>query len=164
MLTYALILITVNVVFFWPPAAAERDFQGDVPGVREGLVDEGGGYDTAAQLARIRDTVPPEHRERSNPLEATPDVIRQGRALYANSCSVCHGPEGDANVPMARSLNPPPVNFTHPAFADMEPGATYWVIANGVPGSGMPPFSSLYSEEEIWALVHFLRETFVSGP
>lgn len=164
MITYTLILITVNIVFFWPPAVAERDFQGDVPGVREGLVDEGDGYDTAGQLARIRQLVPAADRERPNPLEPSAEVIRQGRSLYANSCSVCHGPEGNADVPMARALNPPPVNFTHPAFADMEPGATFWVISNGIPGSGMPPFGSVYTEEEIWALVHFLRETFVAKP
>ncbi|HLT57864.1 MAG TPA: c-type cytochrome [Limnochordales bacterium] len=162
-LATALALITAWLVFFMPPGAPGQDFAGDVPGLDEDLFDGGtGAPDTAAQLARLREMVPPDERAMANPVEPTPQVLNRARSIFGSQCAVCHGPQGDANVPVARTLNPPPVDFTHPAFAEMEPGATYYIIRHGSPGTGMPAFGQAYSDEEIWALVHFLRLNFAA--
>ena len=164
-LAAVLVLVTLWLVFFVPPGAPSQDFAGDVPGLDEDLFDRPGGtVDTAAQLQRLREMVPPELRERPNPVEPTEAVLARARSIFGSQCATCHGPNGDANVPVARTLNPPPVNFTHPAFADMEPGATFYIIQNGVATSGMPAFGRSLSEEEIWGLVHFLRMNFAQVP
>jgi len=159
----ALALLALWLVLFMPQAAPRQDFAGDVPGLDEDLFDQpSGAVDTAAQLARLREMVPPDQRARPNPLEPTPEVLARARTIFGSQCAVCHGPNGDANVAVARTLNPPPVNFTHPAFADMEPGATFHIIKNGVATTGMPAFGASLSDEDIWGLVHFLRTNFVS--
>jgi mono/diheme cytochrome c family protein len=33
----------------------------------------------------------------------------------------------------------------------------FWIIANGIMATGMPAFGPTHSNEEIWALVTFLR-------
>ncbi|MBO8141256.1 MAG: c-type cytochrome [Firmicutes bacterium] len=159
----ALVLIAAWLVFFWPGTAPERDFAGDVPGIDDDLLNgPEQRVDTAAQLARLRQTVPPDRLAAPNPLAPTPAVLERARTLYGTHCATCHGAQGDANVPVAQSLNPPPVNFTHPAFADMEPGAVFYIISNGSPGTGMAAFGQSLSEEDIWSLVHFLRENFAA--
>lgn len=164
-LAAALAVITAWMVFFAPPGAPSQDFAGDVPGLDEDLFDRpSGAPDTAAQLARLREMVSPEQRAMANPVEPTPQALDRARSIFGSQCAVCHGPQGDANVPVARTLNPPPVNFTHPAFAEMEPGATFAIIKNGSPGTGMPGFGQSYSDEEIWALVHFLHLNFTAVP
>jgi len=39
------------------------------------------------------------------------DDVAQGRATYLEYCAVCHGPVGEGNGPLARSLNTPPTNL-----------------------------------------------------
>ncbi|HEY8417471.1 MAG TPA: cytochrome c [Limnochordales bacterium] len=158
-----LVFVAAWLVFFVPAGAPSQDFAGDVPGLDEGLFDQpSGAPDTAAQLARLRELVPPDQRAMANPIEPTPQALDRARSIFGSQCSVCHGTAGDANVPVARTLNPPPVNFTHPAFAELEPGVTFYIIKHGSPGTGMAAFGRTYSDEEIWALVHFLRLNFAA--
>jgi len=80
-----------------------------------------------------------------------PDLAR-GAALFQQTCASCHGAKGDANTPMARQLDPPPI-----AFADRErasqrsPFALYQVINQGLEGTAMASFAQLPDSDK-WAL------------
>lgn len=63
--------------------------------------------------------------------ETPPDLVQAAR-LYEENCEVCHGPRGQGRV--GATLNE--------AFAAIQPDvAVREAIANGVPGSFMPPWS-----------------------
>lgn len=74
-------------------------------------------------------------------------ALVQGRSLYrSNGCMACHGPEGRGDGPLARTLSPPPRDFTNGA-AFVRPrtvDAVADVIAQGVPASpSMPAYAHL---------------------
>ncbi|HEU5481609.1 MAG TPA: cytochrome c/FTR1 family iron permease, partial [Sphingomicrobium sp.] len=80
-----------------------------------------------------------------------PDVAR-GAPLFAQNCAACHGAKGDANAPIAASMDPPPIDFTDRDRArERSVFALYQVIDQGLEGTAMQSFSKLPSEDK-WAL------------
>ena len=80
-----------------------------------------------------------------------PDLAR-GAALYAQNCASCHGSSGDAKVPIAATMDPPPIAFTDRARArERSAFALYQVIDQGLEGTSMSSFRHL-SEPDKWAL------------
>src|SRR5688500_7435988 len=80
-----------------------------------------------------------------------PDLAR-GAALYATNCASCHGSGGDAKVPIAKTMDPPPIAFTDRARADERSlFALYQVIDQGLEGTAMASFRHL-PEGDKWAL------------
>ena len=85
--------------------------------------------------------------------KSAPDA-QLGAKLYRENCSSCHGLAGDANTPMAKQLDPPPVDFTdRQRAAERSPFALYQVIDQGLEGTAMASFAQL-SPEEKWALAY----------
>src|SRR5690554_260554 len=86
--------------------------------------------------------------------------IARGKELFASSCASCHGANGDANTPVAASLNPPPRNFhtedakewTHDPVNAL---SVFDSVTNGVPGTSMAAYSNL-PEEDRWALTQYV--------
>ena len=76
----------------------------------------------------------------------------RGDELYRTSCAACHGAAGQGDGPLARSLNPRPVNFTDRSRAqERSVFALEQVIDQGLDGTAMASFSSLPVEDR-WAL------------
>ena len=97
----------------------------------------------------------------TNPLENSPENVEKGRLLFQldaqPSCTMCHG-SGDGLGMMAGDMTPPPRNFTCVETMEKIPdGQLFWIIKNGSPGTGMPPFESL-ADRQIWQLIHFIRQ------
>ena len=60
------------------------------------------------------------------------------------NCAACHGATGDANAPMARGMDPPPIAFTDRARArERSLFALYQVIDQGLEGTAMASFAHL---------------------
>jgi nitrite reductase (NO-forming) / hydroxylamine reductase len=68
-------------------------------------------------------------------------------AYYADSCSGCHGPD-------RRGATGPALL---PQRLTQEDAYYFDVIKDGKPGTAMPPWSSLLSDEEIFSLVSYIR-------
>jgi copper transport protein len=98
-----------------------------------------------------------------NPIAPTEASIARGRELYQNNCIVCHGVDGRGDGPNAASLDPAPSDFRLHVPLHTDP-QFYAFIANGYPGSAMPAWRDTFSEDDIWNLVNFLRETFKEAP
>lgn len=80
-----------------------------------------------------------------------PDLAR-GEALYARNCASCHGAAGDANTPLAATMDPPPIAFTDRGRArERSLFALYQVVDQGLEGTAMASFGHL-PEEDKWAL------------
>jgi copper transport protein len=100
-----------------------------------------------------------------NPVPADAESIAAGRALYGQYCLACHGPAGKGDGPAARTMNPPPADLTQHGLPGVHPdGQLYEWIANGYPGSQMPAFGDVLSEDEHWNLVNYLRAMSTGNP
>lgn len=86
--------------------------------------------------------------------QQVPDLSR-GAALFKQNCSSCHGATGAADTPMARKLDPPPVNFTdHQRASKRSPFALYQVIDQGLEGTAMASFADMPADDK-WALAFY---------
>lgn len=81
--------------------------------------------------------------------------------LYHNYCSVCHGDKGDGNSRAKGSLNPPPRDFTAPAAAQISRERMVDAVTNGRPGTAMTGWKTQLNNQEIGALVDYIRNSFM---
>jgi mono/diheme cytochrome c family protein len=94
-------------------------------------------------------------------------LITEGRKLYGDQCSGCHGAGGRGDGPTADSIKDSFGNPVHPRKLVSEPlkggsspAQVYRRIAAGIPGGNgewlMPPFAAL-GPENIWAVISYLE-------
>lgn len=77
--------------------------------------------------------------------------------LYLKNCASCHGKTGSGDGPMARTMTPRPENFREDDdFARESDGLIFWKIREGK--KPMPSWKEELTSEEIWLLVHHLRQ------
>lgn len=82
--------------------------------------------------------------------------LARAQVLYAESCAVCHGENGDAETPRARTLDPRPARFRDPErLGALSPYRVYNTLTFGVPGTAMASFDS-YSAEDRWNLAFYV--------
>lgn len=100
----------------------------------------------------------PNESTRPNPVPASAASIRTGEALYSQNCAPCHGVQGKGDGPAGMALNPRPGDLTvHAAPGIHTDGQLFEWISGGFPGSAMPAFEELLTEEERWHLVNYIR-------
>jgi len=89
---------------------------------------------------------------------AAPD-LEPGKRIYLKHCKVCHGIEGDGQSFAANVLNPPPKNFTS-AESKKELTLKRMIASatHGRPKTAMMPWKDNLSEEEIRAVVNYIRK------
>jgi mono/diheme cytochrome c family protein len=88
--------------------------------------------------------------------EATPVI--DAASLYAQYCAGCHGPNGEGTDAVSLALN-------SKGFLDRTDDALlYQLTAQGRPEQGMPAFAGVLSNEEINALVAFIRAWEATAP
>lgn len=78
------------------------------------------------------------------------------RPVYEEHCVICHGPEGRGDGTLAEFMSPPPADFSIHGWHHRE-GEHYWWITRGIPGTGMPGFVDVLSEEERWLLARYVK-------
>jgi len=107
-------------------------------------------------LPRREAEPPPTSQERL----VSPRIMESGRAIYQKQCSVCHGPEGKGQAPAY-----PPLAGNQ-SITMASPVNSIRMVLNGgyAPGTrrnprpyGMPPFSHILSDEEVAAVVSYIR-------
>src|SRR6185503_3399580 len=78
---------------------------------------------------------PAEVRGLVNPIPADADVLKRGRGLYAQHCSICHGPKGHGDGPSARLhavRARKPKDLTQPDVqTKLTDGEIFWKITTG---------------------------------
>ncbi|MEO6104542.1 MAG: cytochrome c [Pseudoxanthomonas sp.] len=105
-----------------------------------------------ATIAREAPTIP-------DPVPPTDVNLREGVALFATNCAVCHGSaKGDeAASPIARGLYQKPPQFASEGVEDDPEADSFWKIQHGIRLTGMPSFGDTLSEQQIWTLATFLK-------
>ncbi|MEP1305416.1 MAG: cytochrome c [Balneola sp.] len=99
--------------------------------------------------------VPKEAQEIENTLEKSERILNGGKQIFVQLCSVCHGKVGAGDGITAAALNPKPADLTSVAFQEQSDGTIYYKIREGRPP--MPGFKTQLSEQQTWAIVHFIR-------
>ena len=107
-----------------------------------------------------RESPPSRYADLENSFTGDGAAIAKGEDLFFRYCTTCHGDEGLGDGPAASSLDPrpEPLATNHKGLTD---AYMFWRISEGGAGapfnSGMPPWKSALSEEEIWMLITFIR-------
>ena len=91
--------------------------------------------------------------------------MQRGRNIYLRACVPCHGVRGDGKGPAARGFDPAPRNFRRGTFKfrttvsgalpldeDLER-----TVREGVPGTEMPRWKKVLSEQDIKAVVQYVK-------
>jgi mono/diheme cytochrome c family protein len=110
--------------------------------------------------ARMRHwSVPAELRDARNPLPASPAVLAEARAHWADHCASCHGNDGRGKTTVGGRLYPRAPDMTLPRTQRLSDGELFAIIENGIRLTGMPGWSdgTDASRRESWALVHLIR-------
>ena len=86
-----------------------------------------------------------------------PQLELKGAGHYEVGCRPCHGsPEFPLPViPRGMTPHPPDLRSRIP---DMKPRELFYVVKHGVKFTGMPAWPAQEREDEIWAIVAFLRK------
>jgi high-affinity iron transporter len=87
----------------------------------------------------------------------TDRVIAEGRALYAQNCSSCHGNAGRGDGPAALTLDPAPADFSAGKFKyGGKPEEIFKTLEEGIPNSMMVSYKYL-SAVQRWSLVAYVE-------
>jgi thiosulfate dehydrogenase len=97
------------------------------------------------------------------PFGISEDVFETGAHVYRAQCASCHGTPGH-EVSYAKYMFPsaPQLWNAHGnhgvvGVSDDEAGETYWKVANGIRLSGMPSYSHVLSDAQMWQVSLLLK-------
>ena len=117
---------------------------------------ETGWLDPTEYPAQARQVIPP--IDPATVMTPNPALMARGKAIYAQTCATCHGPDGKGDGPGGKGLNPTPRNFTQ--SAGWKNGTRvediYKTLNEGIKGSSMVAYTDL-SKRDRMALVHVVQ-------
>ena len=90
-----------------------------------------------------------------NPLPRTEPVLKQGRQAYDTVCAVCHGLLANGEPSLTSAYGAKPANLVAEKIRNYSDGMIHFVIMNGK--NAMPSYASDLTQDERWAVVHYLR-------
>ncbi|MGE5488358.1 MAG: quinol:electron acceptor oxidoreductase subunit ActD [bacterium] len=90
-----------------------------------------------------------------NPLPVNREVLNQGREGFNTYCSVCHGLLGDGVPTLTAAYGAKPANLVSEQIRAYPDGLIYHAIVKGK--NAMPSYSAELTEDERWAVVHYVR-------
>ena len=89
------------------------------------------------------------------PGPATAASVAHGKALFADRCSSCHGPEGHGGGPVSKFFPPAP-DLAYATIRARSDGFIYGTITFG--GRAMPAQAEGLTPRDRWDLVAFVRD------
>jgi mono/diheme cytochrome c family protein len=100
--------------------------------------------------ARISKEMP-----KTAPVEPSDTNLEAGAHIYRQQCAACHGLYGRPSS-LAKYMYPAAPQLWAPhrngvvGVSDDAPGETYWKVANGIRLTGMPSFSKILNQTQMW--------------
>jgi mono/diheme cytochrome c family protein len=115
--------------------------------------------ETALAGAMRRWATPATLRNTRNPVTASPEVLEEALAHFADHCASCHGTDGAGQTDVGRSFYPPAPDMRAAPTQELTDGELFSIIENGIRLTGMPAWGTgtPEGEHQSWALVHFIR-------
>jgi len=145
---WLLAFASVILVVAGAAAAVRRGFSArDQPSALETYVAR-----TARSMA-----VPSRAKSEKNSFAASPELIAEGRAHFADHCAICHANNGNGNTEIGQNLYPKAPDMRLPQTQNLTDGELYYTIHNGIRLTGMPAWGTAEKDEDSWKLVLFIR-------
>jgi mono/diheme cytochrome c family protein len=91
-----------------------------------------------------------------NPTPFTAESINDGKAMFKELCSHCHGDNAEGLKPEETGLEKNTGNL-HKRLKSHSDGDFFWKIQNGK--DEMPSFSKELTENQIWDIINYIRST-----
>jgi mono/diheme cytochrome c family protein len=114
----------------------------------------GGSNTSGSQPIGTLEAVPAEYTGKINPLGA--DASAEGAKVFKSNCETCHGTQGHGDGPIGEALEPKPINLAKLQIVAAD-DYLFWRINEGRPGTSMPPWKNILTEEQIWQVMAFVR-------
>jgi len=112
----------------------------------------------ARSLRRM--ATPASARRARNPFTATPELLSEARAHFADHCATCHGNDGSGETEIGQNLYPRAPDMRLRATQHLTDGEIYYIIHNGIRLTGMPAWGEagkVLNDDDSWKLVLFIR-------
>jgi cytochrome c oxidase cbb3-type subunit 3 len=108
---------------------------------------------TSASPYRLHDRVPV--------LANLSEAERRGETLYQQNCSFCHAADGTSRNWIGSFMEPHPRDLTSPqAMSGMTRTRLRTVIREGLPGTSMPAWKSVMSEQQVEDVIAYVGRAF----
>jgi mono/diheme cytochrome c family protein len=91
------------------------------------------------------------------PAATSQAALANGRAAYEASCAECHGSAGDGKGAFGTNTFPPATDLTSSQARSKSDAQLFRIIKNGLGLTAMPRYASQYQDEDIAALVGYIR-------
>jgi mono/diheme cytochrome c family protein len=92
-----------------------------------------------------------------NPLAGNRRALISGRDAYTGSCAQCHGAKGDGRGVFGQATYPQATDLTSHDAKEKSDAELFWITKNGLSFTGMPGFGNQYDDQQIWAIVTYIR-------
>ena len=86
-----------------------------------------------------------------------PGLTMLGAGHYEGACRLCHGAPGAARGPIAMAMTPHPPQLAA-VVREHDDAELHYIVLHGIKMTGMPAWPALEREDEVWAVVAFLRQ------
>lgn len=83
-------------------------------------------------------------------------LVLKGAGHYETGCRWCHGSPEQPQPTVARAMTPPPP-YLPPKIAQWQPEELFYIVKHGIKFTGMPAWPSQQRDDEVRAMVAFLR-------
>ncbi|TKT76153.1 c-type cytochrome [Aquamicrobium sp. LC103] len=91
------------------------------------------------------------------PDELPRHALKPAAGHFARGCAICHGAPGEPRSPAALRILPPPPDLAGIVDEWTDP-QLFQIVKHGVKYTGMPAWPTQERDDEVWAMVAFLRE------
>ena len=85
-----------------------------------------------------------------------PALVLRGAGHYEGGCRPCHGSPELRHPRIAAAMLPPPP-YLPDIVDEWEPEELFYIVKHGIKFTGMPAWPALERDDEVWAVVAFLR-------
>lgn len=123
-----------------------------------GITASGGHWsvtETFLHFSKRRSVVTHALRIAEPPLD-DPALIMRGAGQYDLGCRPCHGATAGDIPRLARTMLPPPPDLNERIHL-WRPRELFYIVKHGIKLTGMPAWPSQQRDDEVWAMVAFLR-------
>ena len=90
------------------------------------------------------------------PSLADEGLLLRGAGHYENGCYPCHGSPGTGVPPVMAAMTPDPPELTD-GLTRYTPEQLFSIVKHGIKFTGMPAWPAQQRDDEVWAMVAFLR-------
>ena len=90
-----------------------------------------------------------EQRNAANPVPLNAEVLKEGRAHFADHCAICHGNDGSGQTPIGKNVYPKSPDLRLADTQSLSDGELFWVIHNGIRFTAMPAWGSGEPEKDL---------------